>query len=104
MKNQPDNSHHNLFRELADDLDVFVEQAYQALEDPKLQSKLKGQVLWVDEAGLMGTRTMAQVFELAKQHDTRLILSGDDKQHGAVERGGPNRPGIPSHGGNEWGS
>ncbi|QDV81078.1 MobF family relaxase [Botrimarina mediterranea] len=61
------------------------------LVDPKLQSKLKGQVLWVDEAGLMGTRTMAQVFELAKQHDTRLILSGDDKQHGAVERGGPFR-------------
>ncbi|QDV81040.1 hypothetical protein [Botrimarina mediterranea] len=36
MKNQPDNSHHNLFRELADDLDVFVEQAYRALEEQPL--------------------------------------------------------------------
>jgi conjugative relaxase-like TrwC/TraI family protein len=57
------------------------------LVDEKLQQKIKGQVLWIDEAGLLGTRTMAQVFDLAEKSDTRIILSGDRRQHGSVERG-----------------
>ena len=57
------------------------------LVDPKLQEQARGQVLWVDEAGLLGTRTMAKLFDLADQLDARIILSGDRRQHGSVERG-----------------
>lgn len=57
------------------------------LADKKLQERVRGQVMWIDEAGLLGTRTMAQVFDLAKSLDARVILSGDRRQHAAVERG-----------------
>jgi len=55
--------------------------------DPKLQEQTRGQVLWVDEAGLLGTKSMGQLFELADRLECRVILSGDRKQHGSVERG-----------------
>lgn len=55
--------------------------------DERLQSEARGQVIWIDEAGLLGTRAMARVFELADRLDARVILSGDRKQHGSVERG-----------------
>jgi conjugative relaxase-like TrwC/TraI family protein len=57
------------------------------LADKKLQDRLRGQVMWIDEAGLLGTRTMSQVFDLARTLDARVILSGDRHQHGSVERG-----------------
>ncbi|QDT53877.1 Multifunctional conjugation protein TraI [Caulifigura coniformis] len=57
------------------------------LGNEKLQQQLKGQVIWVDEAGLIGTRTMNRIFQLADRLDARLILSGDRRQHGSVERG-----------------
>ena len=57
------------------------------LLDEKLQQKAAGQVIWIDEAGLLGTGTMAQVFDLADKLDARVLLSGDRKQHGSVERG-----------------
>lgn len=56
--------------------------------DEKLQKSLRGQVLWIDQAGRLGVRGMARVFDIAKQHDARVILSGDDRRHGPVERGG----------------
>jgi conjugative relaxase-like TrwC/TraI family protein len=57
------------------------------LTDKKMQERVRGQVMWVDEAGLLGTRTMSQVFDLARSLDARVILSGDRRQHGSVERG-----------------
>jgi conjugative relaxase-like TrwC/TraI family protein len=57
------------------------------LLDDKLQLQAAGQVIWIDEAGLLGTGTMAQVFDLAEKLDARVLLSGDRKQHGSVERG-----------------
>ena len=57
------------------------------LVDTKLQAETRGQVLWIDEAGLLGSKAMRQVFDLAGRLDCRVILSGDRKQHGAVERG-----------------
>lgn len=57
------------------------------LADPKLQAQVAGSVLWIDEAGLLGTRTMGQVFDLAERLDCRVVLSGDRRQHGSVERG-----------------
>lgn len=57
------------------------------LVDRDLQRQVQGNVLWIDEAGLLGTRQMARVFDLAGQLDCRVILSGDTRQHGSVERG-----------------
>lgn len=57
------------------------------LVDEKLQERLRHQVIWIDEAGLVGTRAMSKVFELADRLEARVILSGDRRQHGSVERG-----------------
>ncbi|HEX4053831.1 MAG TPA: MobF family relaxase [Tepidisphaeraceae bacterium] len=57
------------------------------LKDERLQQSVAGQAIWIDESGLLGTRTMAQVFNLAERLDARVILSGDRRQHGSVERG-----------------
>src|SRR5258706_12697308 len=42
-------------------------------------------VVVVDEAGQMGGRQMLELFRLVRERNTRLILSGDTRQHGAVE-------------------
>jgi conjugative relaxase-like TrwC/TraI family protein len=45
-------------------------------------------IAWiVDEASLLSARDTARLFELAEQHDARLILVGDVKQLGSVEAG-----------------
>ena len=61
------------------------------LKDEKLQRSVAGQVLWVDEAGLLGSKTTAELFDLAERLDCRVILQGDQSQHASVERGGPLR-------------
>lgn len=57
------------------------------LQNPKLQEQVSGQVIWIDEAGLLGARTLARVAALAEKENCRLVLSGDTAQHRAVERG-----------------
>ncbi|HUY88244.1 MAG TPA: MobF family relaxase [Pirellulales bacterium] len=57
------------------------------LLDDKLQEQARGQLIWIDEAGQLGARTMAAVFRAAEKLDTRVLLSGDRRQHGSVERG-----------------
>ena len=57
------------------------------LVNERLQQQIKGQVLWVDEAGLLGARTMNRLFAVAEKQNCRVILTGDTKQHAAVERG-----------------
>lgn len=44
-----------------------------------------GAVLVVDEAGQIGGRQMHQLLRLAHDRKARVILSGDTRQHGAVE-------------------
>ena len=57
------------------------------LVDEKLQQQIAGQLIWIDEAGLLGMKTMSHVFALAEKLDARVLLSGDRHQHGSVERG-----------------
>ena len=57
------------------------------LQNQKLQAQVRGQVIWIDEAGLLSVRTLAQVADLAEKENCRIILSGDTAQHRAVERG-----------------
>jgi ATP-dependent exoDNAse (exonuclease V) alpha subunit len=57
------------------------------LIDEKFQQNARGGVIWVDEAGLLGIRQMRQVFDAADRLGARVVLQGDRRQHGSVERG-----------------
>jgi len=57
------------------------------LQSSKLQEQIHGQVIWIDEAGLLGAPALARVATLAEKENCRLVLSGDTAQHRAVERG-----------------
>ena len=45
----------------------------------------RGAVIIVDEAGQIGGEQMEKLLSFIKEHDGRLVLSGDTRQHGAVE-------------------
>ena len=45
----------------------------------------RGGLLLVDEAGQIGGRQMHRLLSLAQANDGRVVLSGDTRQHGAVE-------------------
>jgi ATP-dependent exoDNAse (exonuclease V) alpha subunit len=64
-----------------------AETVAKLLVDKRLQNSLKDQVLWVDEAGLLGTQDMTQLLEIATKNNARLILGGDTRQHASVVRG-----------------
>lgn len=57
------------------------------LSDKKLQEKIKGQVILIDEAGMLGVQDMSAILDLAQKKQARIILSGDPRQHTAVLRG-----------------
>jgi hypothetical protein len=57
------------------------------LTDENLRKQVKGQVLWIDEAGLLSVKDTNRLFALAKEQNCRVILAGDKKQHTAVVRG-----------------
>jgi conjugative relaxase-like TrwC/TraI family protein len=57
------------------------------LQDEQMQQAARGHVLWIDEAGLLGSKTTADLFALADKLDARVLLTGDRRQHGSVERG-----------------
>lgn len=59
----------------------------ELLQSKKLQESVKDGVIWVDEAGMVGNKTMNKVIGIAKEQNARVLLTGDIKQHGAVERG-----------------
>lgn len=58
------------------------------LTNEKLQRQVRGKVVWIDEAGLLGTREMWQLVQSCG-YGTRFILTGDQKQHASVSRGNP---------------
>lgn len=57
------------------------------LSNPQTQHRLKGNALWVDEAGLLSVPDMQRLVRIAERTGTRLILSGDTSQHRSVIRG-----------------
>ena len=57
------------------------------LMDKKRQQDMSGQVIWIDEAGMLGSQDMAKILELADKNKARVVLSGDPRQHTAVMRG-----------------
>lgn len=59
----------------------------ELLQSKKLQESVKNGVIWLDEAGMVGNKTMNQVITVAKEQNARILLTGDIKQHGSIERG-----------------
>jgi len=57
------------------------------LRNETLQKQVKDQVLWIDEAGLLDVRSMNALFRIAKEQNSRVILSGDTRQHASPRRG-----------------
>lgn len=57
------------------------------LDSRERQAASRGQVWFVDEAGLIGVPTMNRLFAAAEQQGARVILCGDSAQHAPVERG-----------------
>ena len=53
----------------------------------KVSQQARGGVIWVDEASLVGTKSMAALFDKAKEIDARVVLMGDKRQMGSIERG-----------------
>lgn len=53
----------------------------------ELQEKIKGQVVWVDEGGMLSNKDANKLLHIVNKADARLIITGDTKQHGSVERG-----------------
>ncbi|MGD9790593.1 MAG: MobF family relaxase [Phycisphaerales bacterium] len=59
------------------------------LANPNLQSHAEHGLILVDEAGLVGTKAMRRLFDVARERHARVLLVGDTRQHHAVERGSP---------------
>jgi conjugative relaxase-like TrwC/TraI family protein len=57
------------------------------LRNERMQQKTRGGVLWVDEAGLISSKDMRRLMDVAKKNGNRVILSGDYTQHSSVEAG-----------------
>lgn len=57
------------------------------LTDKDLQAHIAGQILWVDEAGLLGTSDMHSLLALAEDQNCQIIFGGDTRQHSSVVRG-----------------
>jgi conjugative relaxase-like TrwC/TraI family protein len=82
------------FAPSADAADVLHEEGFgdahtveRLLIDPQMQTKVRGQVILVDESGLLSVKDMKRLFDVAKAQDARVILAGDSAQHYGVQRG-----------------
>jgi conjugative relaxase-like TrwC/TraI family protein len=57
------------------------------LSDAELQQSARDGVIFLDEAGLLGSRDMRALFDVAAAQNARVVLQGDVRQHASVARG-----------------
>jgi len=57
------------------------------LVDPALQQSIRRKVVIIDEYGLLSTRQLKQLVDIAEAQKARLVLVGDSGQHKSVEAG-----------------
>jgi ATP-dependent exoDNAse (exonuclease V) alpha subunit len=57
------------------------------LRDDRLQSHTREKAVILDEAGMVSSRQMANLLQLAEQCDLRIVLCGETKQIPSVEAG-----------------
>ncbi len=58
----------------------------------------KGDVLVVDEAGMIGTRQLARIIKQINEIGAKLVLVGDPEQLQPIEAGTPFRDLVEKHG------
>ncbi len=61
--------------------------AAHLIHNKKLQAELRGQTLFVDEAGLLDMRSCRDLLRIGKEQDCRIVLIGDSRQHASPGRG-----------------
>ena len=66
-----------------------AETVARFLKDTKMQQAARGGVVLVDEASLLGTNDMLELFHTAQAIDARITLVGDRKQNRSVSAGEP---------------
>ena len=59
------------------------------LRKQTLREECTNATLWIDEAGLLSNQSMRRLFEVADEMNARIVLAGDPRQHGPVDRGLP---------------
>lgn len=64
-----------------------AETVEHLIRNTKLHPKVRDQVIWIDEAGLLDVRSMNAVFDIAREQNARIVLSGDTRQHASPRRG-----------------
>jgi len=57
------------------------------LVNDKVKADAQDGVIWLDESGLVGSKSMAALFDAADKLNARVVLSGDKRQLASVERG-----------------
>lgn len=57
------------------------------LSNTQTKLNVHGQVIWIDEAGMLSVPDMKAVLEMADRRNCRVILAGDTDQHHSVQRG-----------------
>ena len=63
------------------------ETVQRLIADPELQAKMKGKLLWIDEAGLLSLKETIALIKIAHRQDARLVMSGDAYQNKSIGRG-----------------
>jgi hypothetical protein len=65
-----------------------AETVKKLLTDPQMQAGLRGSVVWIDEAGMLGNRDMLDLLHLAERAGVwHIVLAGDPTQIRSVPRG-----------------
>ncbi len=64
-----------------------AETVEKFMVDSSMQQEAQGGVIWIDEAGLISVPDMKRIIDLAERLNTRLLFTGDTRQHSSVERG-----------------
>ena len=57
------------------------------LKDETMQAAASGGRLVIDEASQLGHKDAVKLFRIAERQNLKLVLVGDDRQHGSVSRG-----------------
>jgi Ti-type conjugative transfer relaxase TraA len=65
-----------------------IHRLLRKLDDPRSAGLQPNDVLVVDEAAMVGTRTLARLLDHAAQRGTKVVLVGDHHQLSAIEAGG----------------
>ncbi|KAB8155088.1 relaxase domain-containing protein [Kordia sp. TARA_039_SRF] len=65
----------------------YADTVFQLLNNETIQNDIQGQVILIDEAGMLGAQDAKLILELAEEQQARVIFVGDPRQHSAVQRG-----------------